>query len=55
MKIQENEKTQRLQEMLQEALNPLTDKLQTLEQEIEIVRKGQDELKKMLEERQKNS
>ncbi|WP_174616288.1 hypothetical protein [Virgibacillus ihumii] len=54
METQENEKTQRLQGMLQEALHPLTGKIKILEQELESVRKGQDELKKMLEERKKD-
>ncbi|WP_373893160.1 hypothetical protein ACUL41_06755 [Virgibacillus natechei] len=49
-----NEKSLRLQKMLQEALTPITNKLNTLEQEIESMRREQDELKEMLEDKQKN-
>ncbi|GAA0433347.1 hypothetical protein GCM10008983_07480 [Lentibacillus halophilus] len=51
METGENEKAQRLQGMLEEALTSVTKKLDVLEQEIGFVRKEQKELKEMLERR----
>lgn len=45
-----SEKTIRLKGMLQEALKPMTEKLEKLNEEVETVRKSQEKLKKMLEE-----
>ncbi|MBY7143965.1 hypothetical protein KFZ56_13100 [Virgibacillus sp. NKC19-3] len=50
-----NEKSLRLQKMLQEALTPITDKLNILEQEVVSLRKEQHALKEMLEDKQKNN
>ncbi|MBY0030773.1 hypothetical protein H7K20_27315 [Priestia aryabhattai] len=46
----ESEKTIRLKGMLQEALKPMTEKLEKLNEEVETVRKSQEKLQKMLEE-----
>ncbi|GAB4073978.1 hypothetical protein GCM10028778_14810 [Barrientosiimonas marina] len=47
-----NEKAQRLQGMLEEALTSVTERLDVLEQEIASVRKEQKELKEMLEHKE---
>lgn len=46
----ENEKSLRLQRQLEEALRPILEKLETLEKEIDTIRKGQEELNKKLED-----
>jgi hypothetical protein len=48
--VKESEKTIRLKVMLQEALKPITEKLEKLNEEVETVRKSQEKLQKMLEE-----
>ncbi|MBR7797429.1 MAG: hypothetical protein ACQEWU_11970 [Bacillota bacterium] len=54
MQIKEDEKALRFQGILQEVLKPIAEKLKTIK-EIESVRNGQEELKKMVEERQRTS
>ncbi|NEW00524.1 hypothetical protein GYH73_001285 [Bacillus megaterium] len=50
MDVKESEKTIRLKVMLQEALKPITEKLEKLNEEVETIRKNQQKLQKMLEE-----
>ncbi|WP_369361845.1 hypothetical protein [Priestia megaterium] len=50
MDVKESEKTIRLKGMLQEALKPMTEKLEKLNEEVETVRKSPEKLQKMLEE-----
>ncbi|WP_198020899.1 hypothetical protein [Virgibacillus alimentarius] len=54
METTQNEKSLRLQKMLQESLKPMMDRLEALEKEMESVRKGQQELKKMVEDSREN-
>ena len=46
-----NEKAMRLHDMLKEALTPMTEKLEKMEQEIKILRENQVELKRLLTEK----
>ena len=46
-----NEKAMRLHDMLKEALTPMTEKLEKLEQEIKILKENQVELKRLLTEK----
>lgn len=46
-----NEKAMRLHDMLQEALTPLTEKLEKIEQEMKILQENQVELKRLLTEK----
>lgn len=48
METKESEKGLRLQAMLQEALKPIREKLETLEKDVESVKTSQEELKKMM-------
>ncbi|WP_179123929.1 hypothetical protein [Paraliobacillus ryukyuensis] len=45
-----DEKAVRLQAMLEEALKPIIEKMDTLENEVKSLRKGQEELKVMIQE-----
>ena len=54
METERGEKAQRLEVLLQEALKPMTDKLTSLQQEVESLKIGQEELKKIIE-KQKHS
>lgn len=49
MGAEKGEKAQRLEGLLQEALKPMTDQLTSLQQEVESLKKGQEELKKVIE------
>jgi len=51
MEPSRNEKAIRLHEMLQEALKPMIDKLEKMEQEIKALQESQEELKNMLAEK----
>lgn len=46
-----NEKSVRLQVMLKEALQPMIDKIDSLEQEVKTLKESQEELKKLLKEK----
>ena len=46
-----NEKVMRLHDMLKEALTPMTEKLEKMEQEIKILKENQVELKRLLTEK----
>ena len=46
-----NEKVMRLHDMLKEALTPMTEKLEKMEQEIKILKENQMELKRLLTEK----
>ena len=46
-----NEKAMRLHDMLKEALTPMTEKLERMEQEIKILKENQVELKRLLTEK----
>ncbi|WP_181397454.1 MULTISPECIES: hypothetical protein [Gracilibacillus] len=46
-----NDKALRLKSMLEEALQPLTDKIGLLEQEVKELRKEQAELKQIIHQR----
>ncbi|MDC0705967.1 hypothetical protein [Priestia sp. AB] len=50
MDVKESEKTIRLKVMLEESLKPMTEKLEKLNEEVETIRKNQQNLQKMLEE-----
>jgi hypothetical protein len=50
-----NEKAMRLHDMLKEALTPITEKLEKMEQEIKILKENQVELKRLLTERPLNN
>ena len=47
-----NEKAARLQVMLQEALQPMIDKIDSLEQEVKMLQEGQEKLQKLLSEKE---
>ncbi|MFC5628696.1 hypothetical protein ACFPTR_07270 [Aliibacillus thermotolerans] len=49
MEYKDNEKSLRLQRLLGEALTPIREKLETLEQEMASIRKAQEELNKKLD------
>lgn len=49
MVTKENDKVLRLQTVLEEALKPITAKLETLEKDVESIQKTQEELKKMVQ------
>ncbi len=51
METKEDPRALRLEKMLQDALKPITTKLEHLEQEVESMHREQKELKKMLEEK----
>lgn len=53
MATEQGEKSLRLQSLLQEALNPILEKMDGLEQEVAALRKEQETLKQMLEEDKK--
>lgn len=53
METAQNEKSLRLQSLLKDALQPILDKMDTLEQEVIALRKEQKMLQKQLEESQK--
>ena len=46
-----NEKAMRLHDMLKEALTPMTEQLDKMEQEIKILKENQVELKRLLTEK----
>ena len=46
-----NEKAMRLHDMLKEALTPMTEKLEKMEQEMKILHENQAELKRLLTEK----
>jgi hypothetical protein len=46
-----NEKAMRLHDMLKEALTPMTEKLEKMEQEMKILQENQAELKRLLTEK----
>ncbi|SOC11503.1 hypothetical protein SAMN05880501_106179 [Ureibacillus xyleni] len=46
-----SEKAERLQLMLSEALQPMLDKINSLEQEVKTLRESQEELKKLISEK----
>ncbi|WP_191090648.1 hypothetical protein [Niallia endozanthoxylica] len=46
-----DEKAMRLHDMLQEALKPMIDKLEKMEQEMKALQESQEELKKILAEK----
>ncbi|MFD2923026.1 hypothetical protein [Halobacillus naozhouensis] len=50
METKEDPRALRLEKMLQEALKPITTKLENLGQEVELIHKEQREIKRMLEE-----
>lgn len=54
MEAEKGEKAQRLEGLLQESLKPMTDKLTSLQQEVESLKKGQEELKRMIEKQKHN-
>ena len=49
--MENNEKAARLQIMLSEALQPMLDKIVSLEQEVKTLKESQEELKKLLLEK----
>ncbi|WP_175631806.1 hypothetical protein [Virgibacillus siamensis] len=51
METSANEKALRLKSQLEEALKPLHDKINSLEQEVKELRKEQSELKQLLEKK----
>lgn len=51
MTIEQNDKSQRLHVALQEALQPVLAKMDTLEQEVASLKAEQKELKKLLQEK----
>ncbi|MBM7609616.1 uncharacterized protein (UPF0335 family) [Lysinibacillus composti] len=50
--METNEKAARLQVMLQEALQPMIDKIDSLEQEVKMLQEGQKKLQKLLSEKE---
>ncbi|MDM5332210.1 hypothetical protein QUF56_03140 [Ureibacillus composti] len=50
--METNEKAARLQVMLQEALQPMIDKIDSLEQEVKKLQEGQEKLQKLLSEKE---
>ncbi|MGE7666797.1 hypothetical protein ACQKMN_13900 [Ureibacillus composti] len=50
--METNEKAARLQVMLQEALQPMIDKIDSLEQEVKMLQEGQEKLQKLLSEKE---
>jgi uncharacterized protein (UPF0335 family) len=51
MTTEKNEKTLRLQSTLQEAIQPLLEKMENLEQEVASLKKEQTEIRKLLQEK----
>ncbi|SFE60613.1 hypothetical protein [Alteribacillus iranensis] len=51
METQENERAMRLQSMLQDALQPMVEKIDTLEKEVMALREGQQQLKDIAEKK----
>ena len=51
MMIEPNEKAARLQVMLQEALQPIIDKIDSLEKEVKTLQESQEKLQQMLAEK----
>ena len=51
MMMEPNEKAARLQVMLQEALQPIIDKIDSLEQEVKTLQESQEKLQQMLAEK----
>ncbi len=51
MMMEPNEKAARLQVMLQEALQPMIDKIDSLEKEVKTLQESQEKLQQMLAEK----
>lgn len=50
--METNEKAARLAVMLQEAVQPMIDKIDSLEQEVKMLQEGQEKLQKLLSEKE---
>ncbi|WP_428911668.1 hypothetical protein [Niallia sp. Krafla_26] len=51
MESTREEKTMRLHDLLQDALKPMIEKIETLEEELKVLREGQEKILKRLAEK----